>query len=147
MNKTIASCSLIVWAGLCISLVAAAPWTISDSNSFLRGFVNQEFLSFMGVVVTITLASAANLYLALNSLEDRVDRPIFVRTKNHIRHSAYMLIVMLVCAFVLVIVKPLVVCGERSAAAINGAAISVVWISVLILIDLTKAAFNLDPRA
>jgi len=146
VNKTIASCSLIVWVGLWFLLVAAAPWSISDSNSFLKGFVNQEFLSFMGVVVTITLASVANLYLALNGLEDRVDRPIFIKTKSHIRHSAYMLIAMLVCSLVLVVLKPLIVCGERSAAFVNGASITVVWISILILIDLTKAAFNLDPR-
>lgn len=147
MNKTIAICALLVWVALWIALTAAAPWTLSDRNSFLRGFVNEEFLGFMGVVVTITLASAANLYIELNRIEDQVDTSAFTKTKANVRHSAFALIGALVAALVLVVLKPLLLCGERSGALLNGAALTIIIVSILILIDLTQAAFHLDPRA
>lgn len=147
MNRTIAICTLIGWAALYAALVAAAPWAISDANSFLKGFVNEEFLGFMGVVVTITLASAANLYIELNKLEDKLDEAAFQKSKADVRQSAYALVTTLVAAVVLVILKPLLVCGERSAAAINGIALTVLIVAIMIMIDLTQAAFSLDPRA
>lgn len=101
----------------------------------------------MGVVVTITLASAANLYIELNKLEDKLDLPAFSRSKANVRHSAYTLIATLIAAVVVVVVKPLVVVGEQSAAAVNGTALSILLVAILILVDLTQAAFNLDPRA
>lgn len=147
MNRTIAICSLIAWATIWIVVVVAAPWALSDKNAFLAGFVNEQFLSFMGVVVTITLASAANLYIELNKLEDKLDDAIFNGTKADVRHSAYMLIATLVASVVLVVVKPLVICGERSAAIVNGLGLTILLVAILILIDLTQAAFSLDPRA
>lgn len=147
MNRTIAICTLIAWAALSSALVAAAPWAISDANGFLKGFVNEEFLGFMGVVVTITLASAANLYIELNKLEDKLDVAIFTRSKADVRHSAYALIATLVASVVLVVVKPLLMCGERIVAATNAVALTILIVAILILIDLTQAAFSLDPRA
>lgn len=147
MNRTIAVCVLIAWVALWLTLAAAAPWVLSDQNSFLKGFVNEEFLSFMGVIVTITLASAANLYIELNKLEDRVDKPIFRSTKRHVRHSAFTLIGALVSALVVVVLKPLLICGRSSEALVNGVAVTTIIISVMVLIDLTQAAFALDPRA
>ena len=145
MNRTIAVCTLIAWVALWVALTAAAPWTISDKNAFLAGFVNQEFLSFMGVVVTITLASAANLYIELNKLEEKVSGPVFRQTKQHVRDSAYALIGTLVAALVIVVLKPLVNCGATAQALCNGAALTIIIVSVMILIDLTQAAFALDP--
>jgi len=147
VNRTIAICVLIAWAALFAALVAAAPWTISDSNSFLKGFVNEEFLGFMGVIVTITLASAANLYIELNKLEDKLDEAAFQRSKADVRHSAYALMSTLVASVGLVVIKPLLVCGERSAAATNGIALTILIAAIMIMIDLTQAAFSLDPRA
>lgn len=147
MNRTIAICAIVCWAALSAALIAAAPWAISDSNEFLEGFVNEEFLGFMGVVVTITLASAANLFIELNKLEEKIDASVFTRSKAGVRHSAYSLIATLVASIILVIVKPLLACGERSAAAVNALAITILIIAIMILIDLTQAAFALDPRA
>lgn len=147
MNRTVAICALLVWVALWVALTAAAPWTLSDHNTFMKGFVNEQFLSFMGVIVTITLASAANLFVEVNKLEDRVDRPIFGSTKRHLKDSAFALIWSLVAAVVLVVAKPLVICGERTQAAVNGGALTVIIVSIMILTDLTQAAFALDLRA
>lgn len=144
MNRTIAICALLVWAATLVVLVAAAPWTISDANKFFKGFVNEQFLGFMGVVVTITLASAANINIELNKIEEKLGRTIFSRTKRDIKHSAFSLIGALISAIVLVILKPLFDSGERAQAIMNGLAVAIILASVLILIDLTQAAFGLE---
>lgn len=147
MNRTIAVVALLAWCAVWLSILAAAPTALSDDNAFLAGFMNHEFLSFMGVVVTITLASAANLHIELNKLEDKLDAPVFRGTKRDLRHSAFTLVGALVAAIVLVIIKPLVVGCAVPEAVANGAGVTILLISVLILIDITSAAFQLDLRA
>ncbi|WP_126421309.1 hypothetical protein [Asticcacaulis excentricus] len=146
MNRTIAICSLLAWSAIWSAVVICAPWIFSDKNKFFEGFVNEQFLSFMGVIVTITLASAANLFIEMNKLEDKVDKPVFRKAKDGVKDSSYWLIALLIFSIVVVIVKPLVNTGERSQAIVNGAAITIIIMSVLILIDLTQSAFTLDPR-
>ena len=147
MSRTIALIVLVAWVAVWLTVVIADPWLLSDKNAFLRGFVNEEFLSFMGVIVTITLASAANLYIELNKLEDKLDAALFRGTKAEIRHSAYALVGTLVAALILVVVKPLFVSTDRATALINGVSLTILLVAILILIDLTKAAFGLDLRA
>ena len=128
-------------------MTAVSPGPLSDGNDFLAGFVTHEFLSFMGVVVTITLASAANLFVEMNKLEDRHDREIFPEAKADVRDSAYALVGALIAAIVVVVVKPwLAPFGDRGETAANCAALGVMAFSVFIMIDLVQAAFNLDPR-
>lgn len=146
MNSTIAIVCLIAWGAFVIALSAFAPWPLSDANDFLEGFVTHEFLSFMGVVVTITLASAGNLYVEMNKLEDAHDRVIFVQSKRDVRHSAYCLVGALVAALAVVLVKPWVGFGLHGQSLMNGTALGVLGFSIMIMIDLVQAAFNLDPR-
>lgn len=147
MNRTIALCALICWISVATIIVVVNPAIISDQNAFLKGFVNHEFLGFMGVVVTITLASAGNLFIELNKLEDRADESIFTKTKRSVKDSAFSLIWSLVFALVLVTVKPLVASNDASQAVVNAFALTTILFSILVLVDLTVAAFNLDPRA
>jgi hypothetical protein len=144
VNRTIVICALLAWFALWGVLVAAAPWAISDGNRFFKGFVNEQFLQFMGVIVTITLASSANLYIELNKVEDRMGKAVFTNSKRDVRHSAYFLIGLLVASVVAVILKPLLDYGPRSQAGMNGVAITIIILSVTVLIDLTQAAFGLS---
>jgi hypothetical protein len=138
---------MIAWTAIWLVIVVAAPWMLSDSNRFLSGFLDHEFLGFMGLIVTITLASSANLFIELNKFEDRLDLVVFPQTKRDVKAAAFCLIGALVCSVVIAVVKPLVINGERSQATANGIALTLIIFSILILIDLTQAAFNLDPSA
>ena len=68
MNRTIAACALIGWIVVIICVTAARPAWLSDSNGYLKEFLQHDFLGFMGVIITITLASASNLFIELNKL-------------------------------------------------------------------------------
>lgn len=152
MNKTIAWTAILVTLGVLLAASACAPFLLSDEgNSFLRGFVNQELLALLGVVVTITLASAGNLHLELNKLEDRTGNH-FKRTREAVKLSAYSLILIFVAAGVLVVVKPMFGSDIRASAACNSVAITLVVFSVFVLADLTRTVLAIPaastlPRA
>ena len=142
MNKIFA---WTLWIGVtlaffCISYYA--PNLLSDQgNKFLANFVNENLLSFLGVIVTITLGSAANLHLELNKLQNITDSD-FPDARNAIKLSAYWLIFILAISSALVIVKPMLGDDPKLTAICNSLAISFVLFSILVLIDLTSAIFG-----
>ena len=124
-----------------LAVSACAPYLLSDvGNKFLAGFVNQELLSLLGVVVTITLASAGNLHLELNKLQDRTKLP-FNRTRKAIKLSAYSLIAIFMIAGALVVIKPMLGPDMRATAACNSIAVVLIFFSLFVLIDLTRTVF------
>ena len=74
MTRPIAYVLLTVFAAAGLVVVAARPEWASDQNSFLRNFVTHEFLSLLGVILAITLASVANIHLEFNKIEERYQR-------------------------------------------------------------------------
>ena len=81
MNKTVMRCIVICAVAVWIILSLAVPWVLADTNAFLKGFVNPKLLSLLGVIVTITLASAANLHIELNKIEEAAGKSAFVNTR------------------------------------------------------------------
>lgn len=72
---------------------------------------------------------------------------VFGAAKKHVKDSAFSLIGLLIASLVIVVMKPLIEAfGPTAQALSNGMALTVILVSVLILIDLTQAAFSLDPN-
>lgn len=145
MNKTIARCIFIVLLGAYVTISISAPWVLSDQNNFLKQFVNHEFLNLLGIIVAITLASAANLHLEFNKIEDTAGREFLSKTRASVKRSASWLIGFFSLGFLLVIAKPLVPVGEIITAFINGLAVVIVVFNILVLIDLTQLVFKIGP--
>jgi hypothetical protein len=113
-----------------------------DGNGFLKGFVNQELLALLGVIVAITLTTTGNLHFELNKLQDRTGAP-FAKTRQSVRLSAYSLIVLFLLGALLVIVKPLVGTAPTATAVCNSLAIVIIVFNALVLTDLTVTTFKL----
>jgi uncharacterized membrane protein YidH (DUF202 family) len=103
-------------------------------------------LGLLGVIVTITLASAGNLHLELNKLQDRTKLP-FTRTRTAVRLSAYSLIVIFAVAGVLVVVKPMLGTDMRATAACNAVAVVLIVFSLFVLVDLTRTIFAIPASS
>lgn len=143
MNKTIAWTAILGLTTILLAASACAPYYLSDQgNEFLKGFVNQELLSLLGVIVTITLASAGNLHLELNKLQDRCGQD-FVKTRQSVRWSAYSLIAIFGLGSILVVVKPLLEATQRLTAAANSMAIVIMFFSLFVLLDLIRTTFKI----
>jgi uncharacterized BrkB/YihY/UPF0761 family membrane protein len=154
MSLTIGVCSLLATAAIGITLSVTHPWMLGDSNTFLKNFVTHELISVLGVIVTVTLASAANLHLALNRLEEAAyaagaKNPGFPKTRQALKSTTSWLIGLLLAAFVVVVMKPIVVVNrptEIASSVFNTVALLIVQFSVLMLIDITSMVFAVGPR-
>lgn len=138
---------LIVWIAISGSLILTVPGLLSDQNAFLKSFVTHELLGFLGVVVTITLASVANLYVNLLRIEDERDSSLFPKTKRDLRDTSVWLMVTLGAALPLVWIKAMCPHWPRLEATFNAVALGLVIFSLLLLIDGTLALFALDKRS
>lgn len=145
MNKTISNCLFIVLFGVYLSIALCEPWVLSDKNAFLKSFVDHAFLSLLGVILAITLASAGNLHLEFNRLESKVRKSFLSSTRASVKRSSYSLIILFLVGFIVMIIKPLVPQVEIAMALINGLAVLVVIFNVLVLIDLTSLVFKIEP--
>jgi len=142
MSKSVSYCILIGWAVVVVVLSAVSPNVLSDNNAFLKNFINHEILNVLGVILAITIASAGQLHLTLNSIEEKHSAPNhFVKTRNGIRSASYGLVWLFFVELVIVVIKPLL-CAEGWAQSIfNGASLMVVICSVLALVSIVQAVF------
>lgn len=146
MNKTVSFVLLIVLAGLILACAISAPDILSDSNKFMADFVGPEFLGVLAVILAITLASSAQLHLEFNKIEERYKTLGMTRTRGTVRQDTYMLIVLFAVGFALVVFKSLLATEAWAQTIFNGAAIIVVVMNVLLLIDLTRTTFSIPPH-
>lgn len=145
MTKTTAWIALLILTAILGSASFCVPHYLSDAgNTFFKNFVNHELLSVLGVIVTITLASAANLHLEINKLQEKTGDK-FAEARTAIRLCSYSLIAVFIVAALLVMVKPAIGQAETGTALINSAVILLLVFSVGVLADLTAAIFAIEP--
>lgn len=137
--------ALLTLALMLIIICFRAPEILSDQNSFFEEFVNHEFLSFMGLLVTITLVSATNLFIELHKLEAKFGVGSFKKTRKDVRQSAVVLIYFLIISILIVVIKPLWSFSELCTSLINSSALFLLIASCMMLLDITNAAFRVAP--
>lgn len=142
MGRIVSILMFIILTVVLFEIVWWKPAWLSDRNDFLKGFVNQELLAILGVIVTITLASAGNLHLELNRIEDLTGER-FAEARRAIRAYTFLLIALFVAAVVIVVVKPLASERETAQAVWNSLALLIVALNVASLLDLTNAILSI----
>lgn len=146
MSKTVSYCILTVSVALVFALSACAPTVLSDRNSFLKEFVGKGLLDVLGVILAITLASAGNLHLALNQIEERHGRHGFARMRGGIHMAAGFLIGLFVFAVILTVAKAALATSDWSQSLFNGLGLVVLLWNVLLLISLTEGVFAIKAE-
>lgn len=146
MNKAVAVCGLIVSLATVVWVAAWAPRWIDDHNEFMAGFINHEILSILGVILAITLASASQIHLKFNEIEERAGKRLFRVSRHEVESSCYHLIISFVAAVALVFIKPL--CKEHhfAVALINGLCLWLLLYNIAILFDITSGIFAIDAN-
>lgn len=146
MTRSIAYCTLIVAAGVIIALSVCAPQILSDKNGFLEKFVGSDLLNILGVILAITLASAGQLHLAFNQIEERHKTPGLRTSRAGVHNAAYFLIFLFLLAVLIMIVKSALPKEEWIQSLVNGAEIFILLWYILILISLTQVTFKIRPE-
>jgi hypothetical protein len=146
MSRTVSWCILICASALVLTLAASAPNVLSDDgNLFLKNAINQEMLAILGVILAITLASAGQLHLTMNQIEERQGEAFLSKTRANVHRTARWLIGLFCIEVGIVLVKPLIAKADWSQTIVNGFAIVVVLWTVLMLVSLTNLVFAIQP--
>lgn len=124
MSKAVGICALICFGAVVIIVAIVQPSVLSDKNEFLKGFVNHEFLNVIGVILAITLASAANLHLEFNKIEERFRKKGGLSgTRAEVRSAARALIYLFAAGVAVVVAKPLLSPTDSAQCLWNGSAL------------------------
>lgn len=122
------------------------PDWFSDSNSLLKNFINHEYLAFMGIIVTISLASAANIHIELNRIEEKIGVNIFSKSRKKLKISCALLIISLIISFIIVFVKGVGFNSNLTQSVINSSSIINFIFVVCLMWDLIFAAFDIPAN-
>jgi hypothetical protein len=129
MTRSISYCALIAALTVMIVCTIMRPDLLGDKNTFLAHFVNQELLALLGIIMTITLASAANLHLEFNKIEERYKRRGLTKTRHGVRQGTYCLIWLFSISILIVVLKPILADTPAWQSAFNGIALVVLLCS------------------
>ncbi len=141
MSKILPWTVLIGLATVLLTISFSQPHLLNDQNAFLKEFISEQLLATLGFILTVTLASAANLHLELNKIEDQTGKK-FARTRKSVRRSAYSLMALFAAATLLVIVKPLLPSPPPyNTAVANSLAVLILCFNLSVLYDLTRTVF------
>ncbi|WP_170553919.1 hypothetical protein [Ruegeria atlantica] len=143
MNKIDSWMTFLIVCGFLAAISIMDPAYLGDDNNFLEQFVNHNFLSFMGIFVTITLASTANIHIELRRKERKAGEDFLPKTRAAVRKSAFSLILALFLSLIAVVVKPLLPSGDLWSALANSFVLSIIFWSFLVVWDITKLAFKI----
>jgi len=148
MTKGMAYGTLLAFALLSIVLMAARPDWVSDQNIFLREFVNHELINVLGITLAVTLASAAQIHLAFNGIEEKYKkRDALKRSRSELRQDTYWLISLFVAGVAVVTIKPIAAAGSATDQAFfNMLALFFLLWHVLIMVSLTQLVFAIEPE-
>lgn len=145
MNKEVPRITLICLISALISVAIFFPHWINDQNRFLKGFLSGSYLSVLGTVTSITVASCTNIYIRLGQLEASGKGP-FVNTKKALRKSAFSLIFLFAACFFILVIKGVFDQNSRIDATINIALISGIFFFCSVMLDITRTAFALPSQ-
>jgi magnesium-transporting ATPase (P-type) len=143
--KIISIVLLIVLAGLFVGMSICDPGILAK-NKFLEGFINQEVLSIMAVIMTISIASIATIHIWFNELEDKHGKKVFGAARREINQAAFYFIGLFLAQLLCLIVRSLPIFGgETSVSLFNGGALLLLLCSVLTLADIMGVVRALTP--
>jgi hypothetical protein len=146
MTKNIAIISLIAVFSVLIICIIMQPSWLSDSNQFVGEFAGRDMLPILGVILAITLASAAQLHLEFNKIEEKAGREILNKSRTAVRGAAYGLIGLFLVGSFLSVVKSIVCHTERAQATVNGLCLFVLFFNIIILVEIIQAAFAIPAK-
>lgn len=150
MNKDIAEGVALASMGGCAMLTIYDP-SILGNNKFLCQFVTHEIMSFLIVILTITLASVANIHLSMTEalqrgLEDKskrakIEAEVGSGFRAEINSSAWLLFWAFVVCAISLLIKGAFSENLYVLSLVHGLAVTVVIVNLLVLYDIYQTIY------
>lgn len=141
-------CSLIALGAVICAIIVCRPQWLAE-NDFLRGFVNHEALALMAVILTVTLASVANIHMALNRIVVRRFRgdsklkKAASEVKQEINDNAWYIFWGFVLTIFVLLVKGLNTDNQLIVATSNGIVVWTLFLFIFCMYDIYKVIFGI----
>lgn len=104
-----------------------------------------DFIGLMGVIVTITIASAANTHMAIRQIEASAKKKFLSRTRKSVEKSVISLLITMLTSLAIVILKGWPEISPLWQSLINVLSVITIIFGLLVLLDLTRLAFIIEP--
>ena len=141
--------TLIVTGGVLLVMLICGPAVLSK-NAFLVGFINHEILSIMAVIMTISIASIATIYIWFNELEAKHERRVFGAARREINlvGPAFAFIALFVGQLICLFVRslPIFTNSDIAVSIFNGISLLLLLSSVITLWDIMAVVRALTPE-
>lgn len=142
MSKVLPRIAAILFLSIILVVSEFFPDTLDEKNRFLEKFLSGSCLSVLGTMISITVASCANIYLRLSQVETKRQIKL-IDTKSSIRRSAYSMIFLFFSAFMMLSIKGSLDPNGRAVAVIDGLLIIWMFLYCSILYDIMRTAFKI----
>jgi hypothetical protein len=122
-------------------------------NSFLDKFAGEGAIALLAVILTVTLASVANIHVAINRIvlkgfKDDIEkgRKAAMPARKEINENAWLLLIVFVLSIILVFVKEIDPSQIYIKSLVNGSVLIFLLINALVLYDIYKVVFKLSEE-
>lgn len=145
-------CTLIAFA-LFFAVTSLCQPHIFANNTFLIGFINHEVLALLAVILTVTLASVANIHLTMNRLISSrfYNNPVMIsagkEVKKELRENCWILFWGFFAAVVILVIKGSAPETDVSHSILNTLVLWILVLYILCMYDVYQVVFgivNLD---
>lgn len=139
---------LIGFAAVLASVVVCKPEWMSD-NTFLKGFISFEILSLLAVILTVTLASVANIHLAINRIIARhlsgnaAQVKIAEEVKSETKANAWTIFYSFFFAVLILFVKGLNDADALIVSACNAGMLWLLFLNLMCILDIYKVIYGI----
>lgn len=129
------------------SLVACRPEWL-HANAFLKNFISHELVSLLAVVLTVTLASVANIHLAINRIVARYlshnaeQKAVAEAIKSEIKGNAWVIFYSFIAAIVILFIKGLNESDLLVVAICNAAMLWILLLNLLCILDIYRVIYG-----
>ena len=132
---------------LAVTVVSRPKWL--SANEFLMDFASQEALALMSVILTVTLASVANIHVAINRVvTERFNgngelKSLAKEVKSEITDNAWYIFAGFVVVIVVLLVKGLNMENEVVLAICHAIVLWILLLYVLCMLDIYRVIFGI----
>lgn len=140
--KPYMSKGLLVFVFTFAVLFSAAYPDVLAKNKFLVEFIDYDFLSFLGIVLSISIASLLQLSISVSQAE-QFNKDAKTEIIAELRSTTVWMVGIFAAGFVLVLIRPMITGNLNWLSFLNGFAIFLIVFYLVILLDTIIAAFEL----
>lgn len=139
---------LIGFGAVLASIVVCKPEWMSD-NTFLKGFITFEILSLLAVILTVTLASVANIHLAINRIIAKHLSGNFAQVKvaeeikAEIKSNAWTIFYSFFFAVAILFIKGLSEADTLIVSTCNASMLWILFLNLMCILDIYRVIYGI----